>query len=175
MNQKNELLNLYHMLIEFVKRKLNIKYYTRYMDDFIILAKCKKDCIYIKKQIENFLNDNLHLYLNNKSRYYPYPMGVNFCGYRIFTTHKLLRESSKKKIKKNVKHWNYLYKNNKLNIFHTMQSLNSWIGHSSHCNSYKLQNKILNNCNFLFTGKTYEEIERTLIEFIEKDNGKKEV
>ena len=35
-----------------------------------------------------------------KSRYYPSNMGVNFCGYRIYETHKLLRERSKKKIKK---------------------------------------------------------------------------
>ncbi len=168
--------NIYmNELDQFVKRTLKIKYYTRYMDDFIILAKTKKDCIYLKKQIENFLNLNLHLSLNKKSRYYPYSMGVNFCGYRIFTTHRLLRLNSKKKIKKSVKHWNYLYKTHQLNVFYTLQSMNSWIGHSSHCNCYKLQNKILNSCDFLFNDKAYEEIEKNLIELIEKDNGKKEV
>ena len=44
-----------------------------------------------------------------------------------------------------------------------MQSLNSWIGHSSHCNSYKLQKKIINSCDFLFTDKTYEKIENDII------------
>lgn len=162
--------NIYmNELDQFVKRELKIKYYTRYMDDFIILAKTKNDCISIKKQIEVFLDSKLHLALNNKSRYYPYAMGVNFCGYRIFTTHRLLRLNSKKKIKKKVKHWNYLYKNNKLNVFPTMQSINSWIGHSSHCNCYKLQNKILNSCDFLFTDKSYEKIENDLIDLIEKD------
>ena len=166
--------NIYmNELDQFVKRKLKIKYYTRYMDDFIFLAKTKKDCINIKSQVEEFLDSNLHLSLNNKSRYYPYKMGVNFCGYRIFNTHRLLRLSSKKKIKKNVKHWNHLYKNNKLNIFHTMQSINSWIGHSSHCNSYKLQNKVFNSCDFLFTDKTYEKIEKNLIELIENDKTQK--
>lgn len=160
-------------LDQFVKRTLKIKYYTRYMDDFILIVKTKKDCIEIKNQIENFLSDNLHLQLNNKSRYYPYKMGVNFCGYRIFNTHKLLRLNSKKKIKKNVKHWNYLYKNNKLNIFYAMQSINSWIGHSSHCNSYKLRKKILNNCDFLYNDKTYAKIENNLIEFIENDKKQK--
>ena len=32
----------------------------------------------------------------------------------------------------------------------TIQSLNSWLGHSSHCNSYKLQRKIINKCKFIY-------------------------
>lgn len=162
--------NIYmNELDQFVKRTLKIKYYTRYMDDFILLAKTKKECIDLKAQIEDFLASHLHLSLNNKSRYYPYTMGINFCGYRIFTTHRLLRLNSKKKIKKKVKLWNTLYKNGKLNVFFTLQSINSWIGHSSHCNSYKLQNKIFNSCDFLLNDKTYEKIEKDLIKLIEED------
>ena len=165
--------NIYlNELDQFVKRTLNVKYYVRYMDDFILLAKTKDECINLKSNIEIFLKNHLHLTLNNKSGYYPYKMGVNFCGYRIFTTHRLLRLSSKKKIKKNVKKWNYLYSKNKLDIKNTILCLNSWLGHSSHCNSYKLQNKILNNCNFLMTANTYENIEKDLIDMIENDSKK---
>ena len=73
------------------------------MDDFVIILETKKECILVKKLVEKFLKEHLELELNNKSRYYPYKMGVNFCGYRIFTTHRLLRISSKKKVQKNVK------------------------------------------------------------------------
>lgn len=90
-------------------------------------------------------------------------MGVNFCGYRIFTTHLLLRNNSKKKIKKKVSTWNKLYHKNQLDIPKTMQSINAWIGHSSHCNSYNLQNKILQKCDFLLTDKSYEKLEKELI------------
>ena len=96
-------------------------------------------------------------------------MGVNFCGYRIFTTHKLLRVSSKKKIKKNVKKWNELYENKQLNIDKAMQSINSWLGHSSHCNSYKLQQKILNSFNFLINTNFYEQQEQNLITLINEN------
>ena len=99
--------NIYlNELDQYVKHQLHIKYFTRYMDDFVLLLKTKKDCIRVKQQIELFLKEHLHLELNNKSRFYPYKMGVNFCGYRIFTTHKLLRTNSKKKIYRNVKKWN---------------------------------------------------------------------
>lgn len=156
--------NIYlNELDQYIKRELKISYYTRYMDDFILITKTKNDCILLKSKIETFLKDKLQLSLNDKSRYYPYKMGVNFCGYRIFTTHRLLRLNSKKKIKKNVKHWNKLYKKNMLNIPNTLQSINSWRGHASHCNSFKLQTKILNDCSFLLNSKSYSQMEQNLI------------
>lgn len=148
----------------FIKRTLHIKYYVRYMDDFILLLDTKENCITVKKLISDFLWKNLKLQLNKKSKYYPYKMGVDFCGYRIFTTHKLLRNSSKKKVKNNIKKWNYLYEHNKLNIPKTMQSINSWLGHTLHCNSYHLQQKMLNSCSFIYNNSTYSTIEKRLIE-----------
>ena len=154
--------------IEVVFLMLVLKIYEKYKLGDMTKEECKK----LKSIIEKFLNDNLKLSLNNKSRYYPYKMGVNFCGYRIFTTHKLLRVNSKKKIKKHVKQWNHLYSSGQLNIYNTMQSLNSWLGHTQHCNSFKLQRKILNNCNFLVNDKSYEYVENDLINLIENDSKK---
>ena len=142
------------------------------MDDFILLLKNKHECKIVKEKIEIFFKQNLQLELNDKSRYYPYKMGVNFCGYRIFATHRLLRNNSKKKIKKNVKKWNKLYHKGKLDIPKTLLSINSWLGHSSHCNSFKLQKKVLNSCEFLYTEsiEMNKKIEDELIELIEKQN-----
>ena len=154
-------------LDQYIKNILHIKYYTRYMDDFILLLKTKNDCKIIKRKIEIFLQKKLHLELNDKSRFYPYKMGVNFCGYRIFTTHKLLRTNSKKKIKRKIKKWNFEFHKGNLNIINATQSINSWIGHSSHCNSYSLQRKILNSCDFLYSTSNYSKIELELVELIE--------
>ncbi len=163
--------NIYlNELDQYIKRTLRVKYYTRYMDDFVLLLKTKKECIFYKSKIEEFLKKYLHLELNDKSRYYPSAMGVNFCGYRIFTTHRLIRNNSKKKIKKCVKVWNTLYAKGKLDFNYTIQSINSWLAHSSHCNSYNLQRKVLNSCNFLLTDKAYLQIEQNLISLIENDS-----
>lgn len=156
--------NIYlNELDKFVKHTLKLKYYIRYMDDFIIFSDTKNEAISIKKTIEDFLKSNLQLSLNEKSGIYPNKMGINFCGYRIFLTHKLLRNSSKTKIKNKVKYWNKLYAKNKLDMAKAMQSFNSWLGHSSHCNSYKLQNRIINKCNFIYSNFTYSTIEKNLI------------
>lgn len=160
--------NIYlNELDQYVKRTLKIKYYVRYMDDFILLLDTKKECISILKKIQFFLENKLELKLNDKSRYYPNKMGVNFCGYRIFSTHKLLRVKSKKNIKKNIKKWNNLYLVGKLNLSKTMSSLNSWFGHAKHCNSYKLQQKISNSCCFLYNNKSFAKIEEDLLLDIE--------
>lgn len=76
-------------------------------------------------------------------------MGVNFCGYHLFETHTLVRAKSKKKIRENIKKWNKLYQTNELNVSKMVLSLNSWLGHVKHANSYNLVNKNLNNINFL--------------------------
>ena len=45
--------NIYlNELDQFVKRHLHIKYYVRYMDDFILLLPNKNECIKLKKQIK---------------------------------------------------------------------------------------------------------------------------
>ena len=164
--------NIYlNELDQYIKRQLKIKNYVRYMDDFILILETKKECILLKRLIEKFLHERLKLELNSKSKYYPAKMGVNFCGYRIFTTHRLLRNSSKKKIKKNIKTFNKLYHNNMLNINFAIQSINSWIGHASHCNSFKLQQQRLQQCDFIWNNKAFQNIENnTLLDIINNQN-----
>ena len=140
------------------------------MDDFVLILKNKQDCVEIKKIIEKFLSEVLQLELNDKTKYYPYQMGVNFCGYRIFCTHRLLRTSSKKKIKRTIKGWNKLYDKKKLDLNFAMQSLNSWKGHASHCNSYNLQKQVIDSCKFIYNDFTYQTIEAELIEDMNLNN-----
>ena len=138
----------------FIKHNLHIKYYVRYMDDFIILLNSKEECKKTLSIIRNFLNTNLKLDLNHKSRYYPNKLGVNFCGYRIWTTHRLLRTQSKKKIKRKINKFNKLWYNKNLDLTRCMATMNSWFAHSNHCNSYKLQQNILKKSNFIFSHYT---------------------
>jgi len=69
----------------------------------IILLKTKQEAKKVKQEITNFLSSKLDLTLNNKSKYYPNELGVDFCGYRIYETHRLLRKRSKNKIRKLIK------------------------------------------------------------------------
>ena len=119
------------------------------MDDFLLLVPTKEEAKEYLNIISKFLKDNLDLELNIKSKYYPSKMCVDFCGYRIFETHILVRNRCKKKIKKIIKKWNYLYENNLINLFFVRQSWNSWKGHISHANSYNFINKLDKNIECL--------------------------
>lgn len=145
--------NIYlNVLDKFIKEELKIKYYVRYMDDFIFLADTKERAKKLFKIISSFVFEKLNLKLNYKSKYYPSKMGVDFCGYIIFETHILLRKRSKKKIKKNICKWNKLYLSDKLDNDSMILSWNSWVGHAMHSCSFNLRKKmydsVLNNICF---------------------------
>lgn len=131
--------NLYlNTLDQYIKHNLKIKFFLRYMDDFVLLVKDKEVAKEVFKKIEIFLKEELELELNHKSKYYPSSMGVDFCGYRVFHTHKLVRVRSKKQMRGRIKCWNKLYQEDNLVVKEVLQSFNAWRGHIRHANSYNL-------------------------------------
>lgn len=91
--------NIYlNELDQYAKHILGIHHYIRYMDDVIILSSSKEQLHQWKAEIERFLNVELELQLNSKTAIRPISMGVEFVGYRIFTTHRKLKRSTARKI-----------------------------------------------------------------------------
>ena len=113
------------------------------MDDFVLLLKSKREAREVLGKIENFLEEKLELKLNSKTAYFKENQGVNFCGFRIWKTHRLLREQSKKKMKRKLKNFQKLYAKNRIELSYITACINSWKGHSKHCSSYNLVNKML--------------------------------
>ncbi|MDD2208551.1 MAG: RNA-directed DNA polymerase, partial [Bacilli bacterium] len=142
--------NIYlNELDQYVKRTLKIKYYLRYMDDFVLLVKTKEEAKEIFFKIKTFLWENLNLELNHKSKYYPSSMGVDFCGYRVYYTHRLVRNRSKINMKKRIKTWNYLYEvGGQLDEKFISQSISSWKAHIKHACSYNLYKFYLRKIKF---------------------------
>jgi len=87
----------------FVKHNLKVKYYIRYVDDFVILNNDKEKLVEYKKQIDKFLNENLKICLHpEKSKILSLNEGIGFLGFRVFYYHKLLKKSNIKKMKKTL-------------------------------------------------------------------------
>lgn len=87
-------------LDKYIKNELKISRFCRFMDDIVCILKSREECREVYDKIKIFLRNKLHLELNDKSRYYPCQLGVNFCGYRIFECYKLVRNRCKKEIRK---------------------------------------------------------------------------
>jgi len=79
-------------LDHFVKHKLKVKYYIRYVDDFVIFHKSKEQLQKWTKEIEIFLKEKLNLELHpDKSKIIILSKGVDFVGFRNFYYFRLLR------------------------------------------------------------------------------------
>ena len=76
--------------------------------------------------------------------------------------HKRARKNKAYKKSKQVRKFNKLYDKNKLDLSRAMASMNSWIAHSSHCNSYNLQQKIIKSAKFIYTDSTCQNINNQL-------------
>jgi len=74
------LANLYlHELDVFIKKELKIRYYGRYVDDFILIHEDREHLKMSIGRIREFLSDQLHLRLHPKKIYLQhYSKGVKF-------------------------------------------------------------------------------------------------
>lgn len=79
-------------LDHFAKECSGCKSYVRYADDFIFLAESKSGLNAIKCDVEWLLDTQLRLRLNPKTTIFPLFHGVDFCGYRMWATHRLPRK-----------------------------------------------------------------------------------
>ena len=65
----------------YVKRNLGIRYYGRYVDDFVLIHPDKEYLKYLIPHLSNFLLQNLQLVLHpNKIYLQHYSKGVKFLG-----------------------------------------------------------------------------------------------
>lgn len=83
-NMSSQILAIYYLnkLDHFIKEKLKVKYYIRYMDDFILIHHDKEYLKYCLSEIKQELA-KLKLQLNNKTTISEIHQGVNFLGYRF--------------------------------------------------------------------------------------------
>ncbi|MCI9247282.1 MAG: RNA-dependent DNA polymerase [Clostridia bacterium] len=146
--------NVYlNQLDHFMKEKLRVKYYVRYMDDFVLLLENKAQCKEMLEKITEFLTKELGLSLNKKTNYFKAKQGVRFCGYKVYENHILLLKDNKQKIKRKIKIWNKLYHENKLDLKETALKLNSWIGHAKNADTYHLIKEMKRRCEWLYDEK----------------------
>jgi hypothetical protein len=123
-----------------IKEEKKIKYYLRYMDDIVILHHDKNFLHRLRKEIENYLSDQLNLQLKKNWQVFPtYIRGVDFVGYRSFGNYTLLRKSIAKKVKKKMRKLR-----KKAYIDHyDLSSIMSYSGWIKWANGYNLEKKCI--------------------------------
>ena len=80
-------------LDHFIKRQLHVRYYCRYVDDFVLFGLARDEAISYRKEIIDFLEQRLNLELS-KSTIAPSKRGLNFVGYRTWRSKRFIRKRS---------------------------------------------------------------------------------
>ncbi len=127
--------NIYGSKLDnFIHHDLKQRRWARYMDDVVILGNdpnLLRDEFY---KIQEFSKDNLNLSISrwecaNINR------GINFLGYRVWPTHKLIRKDSVLRAKRKIKR--FVESNDVLSL---NKFLASWRGHASWADTHNLFN-----------------------------------
>lgn len=144
--------NIYmNELDQFCKRVLRLKYYVRYADDLAVFVEDKERALEVQEEITQFLYSVLHLEAHEgKTRIFPIEQGVNSLGFKIYTTHRLLRNDSKKKIKRKAKRMRRLLREGSLKKEKAEQIFNSWLGHAKNGSSHNFIQSLLAKHDYLY-------------------------
>ena len=134
---------------QFCKRYLGLKWYVRYMDDICIIVKDRETARDVLAKIRTYVKDHLDLELNEKTHIYPLAQGINTLGFRIHTTHLEVRNSSKTAMKRRIKKIDEKVQSGRLAKKQAQQSVNAWLGHARHSNSYNLAKKIFEKYDYI--------------------------
>ena len=131
-NMTSQLFAIYYLndLDHFIKEQLHIKYYVRYMDDFILMHPDKEYLKYCLQEIEKKVAEE-QLKLNQKTTIIAMKDGLNFLGYRFVLKKKKLLVLINGQTKRRITHkLNKLAKNPPENY---QSVLASYKGYLSNC------------------------------------------
>lgn len=127
----------------FIKERLKIRKYIRYMDDFILIHHDKEYLQYCRREIEKHL-DKIHLKLNQKkTQLFPLKHGIKYLGFSFYLTNtgkvikKLLRENVSKRRRK-LRKLKVLVDEGVLTKQDVNESYESWKSHAEVGNTYTL-------------------------------------
>lgn len=151
-NQTSQWFALYYLdsLDRLVKEKLRIRYYSRYMDDMILIHPSReylKECL---SEMQKHLEEELRLEFNEKTQIHAIRQGVDYLGFHLYLTDtgkvvKTLRQSGKKRLKRKLRHYRHAFADGKIELDAISQSVASYKGHLKHAHTYRLQKNIWNN------------------------------
>ena len=141
-------------LDHFIKERLRVKHYVRYMDDFVLIHKDKEFLQYCRAEIEKQVAD-IGLKLNSKTTLYPLRQGVKILQWRFIVTDTgaIIRKMGKKKQGKQRRKLKKLFNKEIKGDYApgtAHESLVSWLANAARGDTYHERRKMI---------KFYKELE----------------
>lgn len=138
----------------FVKSNLKIRYYGRYVDDFVLVSKDRRELVECISKITEYLKNNLELDTHPKKIYLQnINQGVEFLGVYI----KPWRKYITPRIKNNsylligdINKFLYMGRGSDIKNVEIRAQLNSYLGVLKHTNSFNLRKRLISNLDEKF-------------------------
>jgi retron-type reverse transcriptase len=115
-----------------LQQALGERHWYRYMDDLVVLGHDSAHLQAVRASIETFSREQLGLRFS-KWQVAPAARGINFLGYRIWATHKLLRKDSVTAARRKIRAYRAGGETERLERF-----LSAWLGHARWADSRNL-------------------------------------
>lgn len=148
-NQTSSWFALYYLdgLDRLIKEKFRIKYYTRYMDDGVLIHQDREYLKICLTKMREYIREERLLEFNSKTQIFPISQGVDYLGFHFYLTEtgkvvKRLRTSNKKRMKRKIKRFRHAYREGKITFDAITRSMASYSGHLSYGHTYKLRQNI---------------------------------
>lgn len=130
-------------LDHFIKERLRIKYYLRYMDDFVLIHHDAEYLEHCKEEINEFLADFELNLSEEKTKLYPIKKGILFLGFRHKLTEsgkviRLINPNNVKRYRKKLRRLVNKAKRGEMTKAKVDFCYESWKAHARKGNSFKL-------------------------------------
>ena len=130
-------------LDQFVKRQLRCPAYLRYVDDFLLFSGQKSELWAWKEGIrEQLIGLRLCLH-ERRSTVYPVANGIPFLGFRVYPTHRLLKQRNKWAFARRLRGWYSRIARGETQLGDMERRIQGWVAHARHGDTWSLRRAIL--------------------------------
>lgn len=131
------------VLDHYVKDELGVRFYVRYMDDFIILHTDKRHLHDLQTLIGSVLWERLKLQFNPKTSIFPASHGIDLAGYRHWVSYRLPRKRNIKRTRRKFKEIRKLYAEGRMDVAQVRSRVASFVGYTKHCKASRTVKGVL--------------------------------
>ena len=139
----------------FVKERLKLKQYLRYVDDFSAFSNDWKELADARVEMEAYLA-KLRLKMHPiKSQLFETRYGANFVGFRVLPDRIRVRSDNLRRSRKRMKELQQLYATGEIGLDELVQRIRSWEAHLLHGDTYRLRRKLFDHYVFVKGEEAY--------------------
>ena len=129
-------------LDHFIKEQLKVKKYVRYMDDFSLFSDDREFLAEARFAIETYLI-GVRLKIHPvKSQLFETRQGANYVGFRVLPDRIRVRKENLRRGQRRLKQLQFDYASGKINMRSLDRSIQSWLAHLRHGDTWQLRKRI---------------------------------